>query len=155
MRVDAAYLTRIRGALFAALLRANLITLVAFTALAVVLGVLAAGGGDWFYAVVGTVMAALLPFLLWTSASRTARRVPPGSFVAYAVTPDGTLHHSSAHGTITVNPGSVARLVRTRDCWLVGLATGVLLVVPRELIPDADAALLARHLRGAARTLSA
>jgi len=148
MRVDAAYVTRIRGALFAALLRANLITLVAFTVLAVLMCVLAATGGDWFYAALGVVMAALLPFLLWRSASRTGRRLPPGSFVAYAVTPDGTLHHSSAIGTTTVNPGFVGRLAATRDCWLVALASGVLLVVPRELIPDADAALLVRHLSG-------
>nr|NLI50210.1 hypothetical protein [Propionibacterium sp.] len=154
MRVDSAYLERIRRALFAALLRGNRVTLAAFAALAVVMCVLAASGGDWFYAIFGVAMAGLLPLLLWRSSARPGARVPVGSFVAYAVTPDGTLHASGAQGTTTVNPGFVSRLAVTRDCWLIGLASGVLLVVPRELIPDADAALIVRHLpgRAAART---
>lgn len=146
--MNPAYLARIRRALFAALLRSNMVTLVSFAVLAVIMCVLAASGGDWFYAVLSVIMAILLPFLLWRSSARSGARVPIGSYVAYAVTPDGTLHSSGAAGTTTVNPGFVARLSATPDCWLIGLAAGVLLVVPRELIPDADAALLGRRLPG-------
>ncbi len=148
MQVDSAYLERIRRSLFAALLRGNRVTLVVFAALAVVMCVLAATGGEWFYAILGVVMAALLPLLLWRSSARPGARVPVGSFVAYAVTPDGTLHSSGAIGTTTVNPGFVARVSLARDCWLVSLTGGYLFVVPRELLPDADAALLVRHRAG-------
>jgi hypothetical protein len=105
-------------------------------------------GGDWTFVVVGLVLLAMLPLLLWRAASRGTQRTPMGTFVAYAVTPDGTLHTSGAAGSSTVSPGYIARVGATPDCWLIALASGMLLIVPRELIPDADASLLVRHLPG-------
>jgi len=108
---------------------------------------LAAADGDWSLPLIAGASLIVIPSLLWRAASRATLRTPAGSFVAYAVTPDGTYHASSAAGTTTVNPGYVDRVAATRDCWLISLASGTLAVVPRELIPDADAQLLVRHLR--------
>ena len=134
--------------MFGALLRANAVTLGALAVLAIGSGVFAGMGGDWTFVIVGLVLLALLPVLLWRAASRGAQRTPMGSYVAYAVTPDGTFHSSGVAGTSTVSPGYVARVGATPDCWLVSLASGMLMIVPRELFPDADAALLVQHLPG-------
>ena len=141
MQVDDAYVIRVRRALFAALLRSNSATLVLIAGLAAVMCVLAATGGDWLLAGVSVALAGLLPVFLWRSASRLTARTPRGTLVAYAVTPDGTF---------TVNPGFVGRVGLVGDCWLVTTPAGVV-VVPKELLPDADAALLSRHAAQVAR----
>ena len=143
MQVDDAYVARVRKALFAALLRSNAATLIMFAVLAVLMCVLAATGGDWLLAGVAVALAAMLPVFLRRSASRLTARTPRGTFVAFAVTADGTFHSSSVAGTRTVNPGFVGRVGLVGDCWLVSTPAG-LVVVPHELLPDADAALLNR-----------
>ena len=150
MQVDDAYVIRVRRALSAALLRSNAATLVLFAGLAAVMCVLAATGGDWLLAGVSVALAGLLPVFLWRSATRLTARTPRGTLVAYAVTPDGTFHTSTVAGTLTVNPGFVGRVGLVGGCWLVTAPAGVV-VVPKELLPDADAALLSRHAAQVAR----
>lgn len=144
MLIDDAYARRVRGAMFGALLRANLLTLGLFALLALGAVGLALVDGDFTIAVFGVAMVSLAPLFLWRTASRSTLRTQLGTYVAYAVTPDGTLHVSTVAGTSTINPGFVSRVLPARDCLLLALFNGVLMVVPRELLPDADAALLAR-----------
>lgn len=146
MQVDRAYADRVRRALLGALVRANALSFGVLVLLAAGTAALAAADGDWSLPLIAGASLIVIPSLLWRAASRATLRTPAGSFVAYAVTPDGTYHASSAAGTTTVNPGYVDRVAATRDCWLISLASGTLAVVPRELIPDADAQLLVRHL---------
>lgn len=145
VRVDQELLNRVRRATFLMLARASLPTYAVFCLLTAVTAGLAATGGDWAVVIIGGVVLLTLPLVLWRSALRGVR-APLGTYLAYAVTPDGTFHYSAASGTTTVNPGFVARLSASPDCWFIVLATGLLIVAPREAIPDADAALLVRHL---------
>lgn len=144
------FLARVRAATFAWLVRGSWPMLVGFAVLAIAsLGMtLASGGGDWMWALAALVMGALVPYTLWRSASVAAGRLQRGSYLAYAVTPDGTFHCSSAAGTTTVNAGYVARLSAVRGFWIVVLHNGTTIPVPHELLPDAEARLLVRHLGG-------
>jgi len=147
MQVDRAYTDRVRRALLGALLRANALSFGVLVLLGAGTAALAVTDGEWTFPLVAAAALMVVPALLWRAASRMTLRTPAGSFVAYAVTPDGTFHASTAAGTSTVSPGYVDRVAATRDCWLIALASGTLTIVPRELIPDADAQLLVRHLR--------
>lgn len=146
--MDKALIERIQRSMFGAMLRTNLPLLVLLAVLVVASIWMAATGGDWSLVIFSTLLVIIVPFTLWRNTTKAVRRVPEGSWIAYAVTPDGTLHSSSASGTTTVNPGFVLRAAATRDCWLMALSSGLFIVAPRELIPDADAALLVRHLPG-------
>ncbi len=148
MRVDGPYLARVRRAMYFYLLRANAVALIFFALLTVGVVAFAASDGDWTWALLALVMLAAIPLTLWRAATLQVRRLPAGTYVAYAVTPDGTFHVSNAGGTTTVNPGFVAKLAATADCWLVALYSGLVLPVPRELLPESDARLLVRHLPG-------
>lgn len=139
MLVDQAYLDRVRRALFAALMRANTVALAGFGLLTAGMVWLAATNGDWTWAMIPVLLLGVLPFGLWRSAGAMGRRAPLGTYVAFAVTPDGTFHSSGASGTTTVNPGYVYRVSSSGDCWIVTLRSGLTIPVPRELLPEADA----------------
>lgn len=132
--------------MFAALLRSNAVRLGAFILIGLVLAGVALASGDVWWAVALVVMMGTMPLSLWQTAQSYARNLPQGSWLAYAVTSDGTFHTSNASGTLTVSPGHVVRVLPTGDCWLISLSSGITMPVPRELLPDADVASMTRHL---------
>lgn len=137
---------RIARAGFNALLRVMGPLLLAMLLVGGGLSWLSAAEGDWAPLVILAVVLLSLLLTLWRSASRPAAQLPLGSWIAYAVTPDGTLHASTAAGTATINPGYVASVAGTPGVWIIRLVLpNVVMVVPRELLPDTDAALLVRH----------
>lgn len=138
--------------MFTALMRGSAVRFGVLALIGLVLAGLALASGDVWWALVLVAMLGTLPLALWQSAQSYARNLPPGSWLAYAVTPDGTFHSSNASGTITMAPGHVARVQAAGDCWIVTLSSGVTVPVPRELLPEADVALLTRHLPAARRT---
>jgi len=146
LQFDEAVANRVRRAMFAALMRANLVALVLMFMIAAGGLALAGQSGFWTFPIMLIVLLAVVPLALWRTSARSVGGTPLGSYLAYAVTPDGTFHSSSAFGTSTINPGFVARIAQSRDCWMVTISNGFLIVVPKELLPDADAALLVRHL---------
>ena len=151
--VDRALLERLRRASYQAMLRQSVRMFVYMLVLGIALTWL-----SWQSWGASSLIFVLLPLTwlltLWRSSFRVARLFPVGSYIGYAVTPDGALHSSNVMSTCVQNPGTVGRLGASRDCWIISTSAGMM-PIPRELIPDADAALLIRHLPGAAGTLPA
>lgn len=146
--IDEAFIARMRRVSTAMMVRRMAVPFGLLLVFAIVLAALSIPSGDWDLLIPMLVLA-FLPLVFFLLSVRVAARgLVPGTYIAYAVTPDGTFHVASVSGTTTVNPGYVTRLTQADDVWLVGLASGATLPVPRELLPDADAALLVRHLPG-------
>ncbi len=142
--VDEALRGRVRSTVFGVIVRSTWLAM----AIVALLFIPSALSGDWLFIASVAIAIAAYMGVAWLSAMRAGALLPLGSWIAYAVTPDGTLHTSTAVGVMTVNPGYVTRLAGTRQAWVLRLSSGIVLFVPRELLPDADAALLVRHLPG-------
>lgn len=153
MQVDEAYRARVRAVVFRMLLRRSGPSTLLMILCAMFFTFAAGQSGQWMWAVFAIALIVLVPLSWWRTSTRLAAQLPLGSWIAYAVTPDGGFHASTLVGTTTINPGYVRGVQLVGDCWLLGSSTtGSLIVVPRELLPDADAARLRQGVPAGGRS---